>query len=1561
MLSGQTQFHTFGLSCKVQGFILQVTYLQMNMWHTMTVIILHRVITTGSPKFHGAKFLGIRFKYLVHICCWIVPIVLTTVMTAMDDTIYHTNIWGVCEGMPASDPWSDQAVEAGTEDALGGSQIPRTCQDLFDYSTGYYGDGREAAKLGPDDPDVIDVNSYCSRPGSQDVPDGEEFLGETQPVSTEGCRYVPSELNGVGWCSIHSSHRVYKAAFFNLPQLVVVSFYAQYYYYIHQIVDPDKVGDVSGALSATKISTSARAGMMSTAEARRQAAAEKAAEQQRLYMLVYMMSFLVNTLMQLFGDNMVDGNISEFNLTIQALLVTPQGLFIGLIYMRTNKNLISAYLDSFANFLAARNPEKAASWKEKKMKLQMKREKIDAALAEKKKNAKTTNRGKSIVPQMKNILWVTWNVALMVPVAVWVWTPMEFLKEFLDSRGQMVIGLIVWGFTLVFPFYFFSVGRMHETDCLENYVALTNPGHCVRVEADGTCLESNQTCEGWYYWTAQFNVVFIILVAGYAVYRNRFAHHLLFTEGPIRRQGFLSRVGMGMRLNSLRNVMGLYTGALEFFQIWGLTWTATQMDTRYFGQSVQEQLQDKMSGGGDNSTAPVETDRNNGLGQDENITVSVDCDRNNIYNASAAIPYPDNATTLNDMIERKGFDETFACLLPRDNRPCAQGGGTCTDLLTFWMVVAAVGGWTFLYCLPHVINTTTVGNRQLSLNLMEKYRKYLWFMSGAGFLTILKALLKVQFCLPVGNFLQYQVDPPFEPGEGPLVSRTDADIACWGPTHLRMVAISLGCLCIFFPSASLTCLFRYDTDDDRGFGGTKDEKGNRVGGFTLGGEDLRWCHLWRRIEYIVKVCWVFMGYRLGEYGNLCALALFLGSGLIAFVNAKMEPSNLKYINRWKLMIHSSNVWTTITCLFASAVDLSLKWQHFMILVPGWLIIGGGLAWYENKLINADVFLLPAGDAQTISKCKKEARHQHRMIAFATGFDKWDTHMRIVRLLRLAEHPDSAVSQNAFETLATLAYMDQMTDAHSFFLCLIPTDPTTMTTFHAIMTSQENGVRNAAVQFMTVILQMNIGNRVAKPTTFHQEVMRYDDGGKDDDNPLGNALILPKHLPAREKNEIIISLCTYAASKIPRDHAFDAAALVLEMCLADSNKLIIVVDTMLPMLAEWMRTGNVLEQHLACHLVAMVSNRFDAAAKVIDSDCVEASIALFAAVYSSFGRFSASSTADSFVTTTGDEGQEMPEKIALPGRRLPKVLKREFVIPDLPEMNPKTDFAVDGDADDVVVQSEFELNKEQQIKLHGDILHYCVQIIVELAGASRAVGRRQLLEAGALTVIQNCLGVVPIFEERGLFEMFPVTGKGSELARVKADLMHEACNASHGFLAGRFGLHDMELDPDFDKPHRALRAWKEEMTQDRDWTATREFAGLTPIQRRKVHIVCAFLQLDHNSIGGIGDRTVVAAMKDPDAPPPEQSKAAAMAEKGKSMLGAIKGAVKEKVQPSWMSDPEDDIYKWCWKQMCDAEGAPGTPGIQDQMIELFDGDDPTVRFTHFCHLPQPPLTVCAVGS
>ena len=56
------------------------------------------------------------------------------------------------------------------------------------------------------------------------------------------------------------------------------------------------------------------------------------------------------------------------------------------------------------------------------------------------------------------------------------------------------------------------------------------------------------------------------------------------------------------------------------------------------------------------------------------------------------------------------------------------------EVFTFWFVVGMVGGWVLLYSFPAVVTTSTVGNRQFANNMQEMYRKYLWFMSGAGFL-----------------------------------------------------------------------------------------------------------------------------------------------------------------------------------------------------------------------------------------------------------------------------------------------------------------------------------------------------------------------------------------------------------------------------------------------------------------------------------------------------------------------------------------------------------------------------------------------------------------------------------------------------------------------------------------------------------------------------------------------------------------------------------------------------------------------------------------------------------
>lgn len=117
--------------------------------------------------------------------------------------------------------------------------------------------------------------------------------------------------------------------------------------------------------------------------------------------------------------------------------------------------------------------------------------------------------------------------------------------------------------------------------------------------------------------------------------------------------------------------------------------------------------------------------------------------------------------------------------------------------------------------------------------------------------------------------------------------------------------------------------------------------------------------------------------------------------------------------------------------------------------------------------------------------------------------------------------------------------------------------------------------------------------------------------------------------AKSEGQVTEDIIAYTMDpKVPRSHRREAGALIVEMCNADSNKLVTsqpvftmaaaalcglaslmrkglvvaepqvqVCATMLPTLSEWMETGTMLEQHVACHLVAMASNRFDLAGKV----------------------------------------------------------------------------------------------------------------------------------------------------------------------------------------------------------------------------------------------------------------------------------------------------------------------------------------------------------------------------
>jgi hypothetical protein len=77
---------------------------------------------------------------------------------------------------------------------------------------------------------------------------------------------------------------------------------------------------------------------------------------------------------------------------------------------------------------------------------------------------------------------------------------------------------------------------------------------------------------------------------------------------------------------------------------------------------------------------------------------------------------------------------------------------------------------------------------------------------------------------------------------------------------------------------------------------------------------------------------------------------------------------------------------------------------------------------------------------------------------------------------------------------------------------------------------------------------------------------------------------------------------------------DCVLISQEMCNADSNKLVVVADQMLPMLNHWLTQGTLIQQYTAARMLAMVSNRFDLAKNVIDSPCLGSLIKLFNAVH-----------------------------------------------------------------------------------------------------------------------------------------------------------------------------------------------------------------------------------------------------------------------------------------------------------------------------------------------------------
>jgi len=533
-----------------------------------------------------------------------------------------------------------------------------------------------------------------------------------------------------------------------------------------------------------------------------------------------------------------------------------------------------------------------------------------------------------------------------------------------------------------------------------------------------------------------------------------------------------------------------------------------------------------------------------------------------------------------------------------------------------------------------------------------------------------------------------------------------------------------------------------------------------------------------------------------------------------------QPSNLKFVGRWKLLIHVCNTWTTITCFWANANQNKSKGLHFAMLFSGWAVIQMIIIGYEVRLFNSDVFKKEIGDQANISAVKAEIAKLRSQIVNSSFVNRWGSHFRIVRLLRLAEHPDLEIQRIAFEALAILTHQDQMTEAYSFFAMLCPTDPAVFTLMDAIEKHPDDEIRNYATRIFGALLQMNAGNRYGLLVTFHSKLQLVDD---------------------QKGNMVAQNLVKYALEKADRWHVWhqiDAVNMLLEMGNTDSNDLPAVANYALPLLAGWIENGNVVQQYIAVQLAMKTANRFDLAGKVLHSEVLKNMLSLFNVIHEQYNEFAvdAEQFPDKFKGEPADgwrDAATLTEKMQptfkCPAWSLPTKFKKMFAIDEI---------TGDGAGDNWGVIQEATLTTSHLLTMQDDILVMCIQTVVDLCFAASAGGRKQILDAGGLDVLIHCLN---FRSEKNL--------KSSGENSIHNRLQFEAFRAANGFLSGTFGEEEIEIDTDFKLFHTGLTDFKEGTEEEVT------LSGLTPVQRRKAHIIGEYLGLNHESEGTAALRDV----------------------------------------------------------------------------------------------------------
>jgi len=309
---------------------------------------------------------------------------------------------------------------------------------------------------------------------------------------------------------------------------------------------------------------------------------------------------------------------------------------------------------------------------------------------------------------------------------------------------------------------------------------------------------------------------------------------------------------------------------------------------------------------------------------------------------------------------------------------------------------------------------------------------------------------------------------------------------------------------------------------------------------------------------------------------------------------------------------------------------------------------------------------------------------------------------------------------------------------------------------------------------------------------------------------------------------------YVTESKDASHQIDGLLLLNQLCTVDSNHLLEVVDIALPLLRDRMESGTIIEQYAACQIVAKIANRFDVATKLTHSGIVAAAIKLFHAIMDNFKRPSVNK--DGAHSFCEKDGKTLPlsDTITVPGHNLPGRMRELF----------KQESMEGGVALEIDLYREVGRGREQEPAMRhlmGQMLHDIMETVVEVASASSAAGRRQLLDDkhNALTLVKRAFD-------------FPVTSLQSLDARVRDDLRHESLRAMSAFLKGEFSDRDIDVDADFRLYNNIIRRFKDASDlapseEGNEFNLSFD-KSLSPLQRRKAHMMCAYNDCEHNSVG-----------------------------------------------------------------------------------------------------------------